>query len=58
MLVGEIVSTAVGVGVGDSVTIGVVVGDRSGDLVFVGSEATVVGRGVSSIGGCSFPGCP
>lgn len=40
-------SVCEGVGVGEEVavlaTFGVDVGDRSGDLVFVGSEATVVG---------------
>jgi hypothetical protein len=49
-----------GVGVGEEVavlaTVGVDVGDRSGDLVFVGSEATVVGRDELLIGGSSFPG--
>ncbi len=55
VFVGEIGGIVVGVGVGDSVTIGVEGGDCSGDLVLVGSEATVVGRGVSNIGGFPFP---
>jgi hypothetical protein len=49
-----------GVGVGEEVAVLAIVcvdvGDRSGDLVFVGSEATVVGRDELLIGGSSSPG--
>ncbi len=54
---GVFVGSGVGVGVGEKVvamvTIGVDVGDRSRDTLLVGSEATLVGIGVSSIG-CSL----
>ncbi len=53
-----IVCDGVGVNedVGAMLTIEVDVGDRSGELVLVGSEATVVGKSVSNIGGSSFTG--